>query len=147
MKIYLDNCALNRPFDNQGHIRIRLETEAKLYLQEKIKTYEIDLVWSYILDIENDRNPFEEKKSAIAQWKRRAYVDIEETESLIETANRLVKTGIRAKDALHVAATIAGKADAFVTTDDKLLGKLANNGEIRAVNPIELAGEINERTH
>lgn len=30
MRVYLDNCMFNRPFDDQGHIRIRLETEAKL---------------------------------------------------------------------------------------------------------------------
>jgi len=42
--------------------------------------------------------------------------DIEETDALIETANRFVETGIRAKDALHVVAAIAGKADAFITT-------------------------------
>jgi hypothetical protein len=30
MKIYLDNCCFNRPFDDQSHLRIRLEAEAKL---------------------------------------------------------------------------------------------------------------------
>jgi hypothetical protein len=28
MKVYLDNCALNRPFDDQSQERIRIETEA-----------------------------------------------------------------------------------------------------------------------
>nr|VFK81112.1 MAG: hypothetical protein BECKSD772D_GA0070982_12261 [Candidatus Kentron sp. SD] len=56
---------------------------------------EIDVVWSYILDCENDQNPFEEKRSAIEQWKKLACADIEETESLIEMANRLVGMGIR----------------------------------------------------
>jgi hypothetical protein len=37
MKIYLDNCVFNRPFDNQNAIRIRLEAEAKLYIQSLIK--------------------------------------------------------------------------------------------------------------
>ena len=65
MRLYLDNCAFNRPFDDQGYIRIRLETESKLFIQERIKQGKVDLVWSYILDIENDQNPFEEKRSAI----------------------------------------------------------------------------------
>ena len=30
MKIYMDNCCYNRPYDDQTHIRIYLETEAKL---------------------------------------------------------------------------------------------------------------------
>ena len=31
-KIYLDNCVLNRPFDDQSQERIRLETEAIVLL-------------------------------------------------------------------------------------------------------------------
>ena len=34
MKIYLDNCCFNRPYDDQTQIRISLETQAKLYVQE-----------------------------------------------------------------------------------------------------------------
>ena len=30
MKIYLDNCTFNRPFDDQSSIRVKLEAEAKL---------------------------------------------------------------------------------------------------------------------
>ena len=54
MRLYLDNCAFNRPFDDQSHIRIRLEAEAKLYIQERIQEGKAERVWSYILDIEND---------------------------------------------------------------------------------------------
>jgi len=58
MKIYLDNCCFNRPFDDQKQIRIHLETEAKLYIKEKILLNELELAWSYILDYENHANPF-----------------------------------------------------------------------------------------
>ena len=147
MRIYLDNCALNRPFDDQSHIRIRLESEAKLFIQEKIKNGEIKLIWSYILDIENDQNPFEEKRLAIERWKRLAVVDIEENESLIERASQFAATGVKAKDALHAASAIEGKAEFFVTTDDRLLKKLADLQEVRALNPIVVAGEIDEHNN
>lgn len=55
MKIYLDNCCYNRPFDDQSQIRIHLETQAKLYIQSKIREGTYDLVWSYILDYENGK--------------------------------------------------------------------------------------------
>ena len=29
LKVYLNNCVFNRPFDDQSQIRIKLETEAK----------------------------------------------------------------------------------------------------------------------
>jgi hypothetical protein len=69
MKLYLDNCCYNRPFDNQKFIKIKLETEAKLFIQEKIKSGEYNIVWSYILDFENSVNPFEERKETIKYWK------------------------------------------------------------------------------
>ena len=56
LKVYLDNCCFNRPFDDQMHIRIRIETEAKLYIQLKIVQRDFLLTWSYILDYENSMN-------------------------------------------------------------------------------------------
>ncbi len=56
MKIYLDNCCFNRPFDDQSFLTIRLETEAKLDIQKKIESGRLSLGWSYILDFENNAN-------------------------------------------------------------------------------------------
>jgi hypothetical protein len=38
--------------------RIRVETEAKLAVQQAIKDGKIELAWSYILDYENSANPY-----------------------------------------------------------------------------------------
>ena len=38
MRVYLDNCCYNRPFDDQGQVRVRLETEAKLRIQALMRT-------------------------------------------------------------------------------------------------------------
>lgn len=43
MRIYMDNCCFNRPFDGQIQVRIRLETEAKLRIQERVVAGEIEL--------------------------------------------------------------------------------------------------------
>jgi len=48
LKIYLDNCTYNRPFDDQSQIMIALETEAKRYIQQLILDSKIDLVYSFI---------------------------------------------------------------------------------------------------
>ncbi|MGB3588109.1 MAG: hypothetical protein WBA23_16290, partial [Tunicatimonas sp.] len=77
IRVYLDNCVFNRPFDDQSQIRIRLESEAKLYVQEKIKQGFIELIWSYILDFENELNPFDERKRVIKKWRAFAIADIE----------------------------------------------------------------------
>jgi hypothetical protein len=83
MKIYLDNCCFNRPFDDQSQIRIRIETEAKLNIQENIRSGKFQLVWSYLLDYENNKNPYSERKAQIVRWKKYAIADIEENNQLI----------------------------------------------------------------
>ena len=62
-------------------------------------------------------------------------------------ANHFVSLGVKAKDALHAASAIEGKADYFITTDDKFLKKLVGNKMIKAVNPLDIVGEIDERNN
>lgn len=132
----------NRPFDNQVNLRVRIETEAKLYIQEKIKSGELQLVWSYILDFENAQNPFDERKQTIAKWQALSSIDIEEGPLLLSNARFFVASGIKTKDALHVACAIEGNADYFLSTDDKLLKKLATLNQIAAMNPVDFIKEI-----
>lgn len=136
MRIYMDNCCFNRPFDDQSSIRIRLETEAKLYIQEKVSNKAIELAWSYILDYENHFNPFQERKEAIRKWKIHAVLDVDETPSLIKIAELVQKRGIRSKDALHVACAIEAQCDYFLSTDDLLLKKLSEFDRITSLNPL-----------
>jgi hypothetical protein len=137
MLIYLDNCCFNRPFDDQSSIRVKLETDAKLYAQLQIKTGKIDLAWSYILDFENEANPFLERKKTIEQWKQLADLDIVESNSILMKATAISKYGIKAKDALHIACAIEAKCDYFLTTDDIVLKKMLGKQEISVINPVD----------
>ena len=47
MRIYLDNCCYNRPYDDQSQIRISLEAQAKIYIQTMIEAGKFELVSSY----------------------------------------------------------------------------------------------------
>lgn len=137
MRVYLDNCMFNRPFDNQAQIRIRLESEAKLYVQDKIKSKVIELVWSYILEIENLQNPHDERRIAIQKWKALSTIKIIENSEVLAHANQLLKFGIKPKDALHVASAVEGKANYFLTTDDKLLSGIKKSNMIEILNPVD----------
>jgi len=44
MKLYLDLCVYNRPFDYQGQERIALETGAFIYLVEQIEKGNVDFL-------------------------------------------------------------------------------------------------------
>lgn len=144
-KIYLDNCCLNRPFDNQEQIRIQIETKAKLHIQELILNNELILVWSYILDFENEQNPYKERKKVVNQWKEIAKTFITESKSVLEKANQLLEKGIRSKDALHIACAINGECDFFLTTDDLIIKKMRNLDEIKILNPTEFITQYEEK--
>lgn len=137
MKIYLDNCMFNRPFDEQTHIRVRLETEAKLAIQEEIRRGTYQLIWSYILDYENSKNPFQERKEQIIKWKKYAITDIEENTEIIKTALLLDSKGLQKMDSLHIACAVFAKADYFLTTDDKVIKKADTLTGIKITDSID----------
>jgi predicted nucleic acid-binding protein len=134
----------NRPFDDQTQIRIRLEAEAKLYVQDKIKSNGIELIWSYILEIENSQNPHDERRIAIQKWKNLSTIKIVENTEVLANANQLLKFGIKPKDALHVASAVEGKADYFLTTDDKLLSGINRSNIIEVLNPVDYIKVLEE---
>ena len=124
MKIYLDNCCYNRPYDDQTQIRIHLETEAKLYIQDIIKNGGLALVTSYMLEYENGKNRFSHKRQAISDFMsthESYYVGIERDEEAKKIAKDIMETGVKSIDALHVACAILADSDYFITTDDRLL--------------------------
>jgi predicted nucleic acid-binding protein len=142
MRVYLDNCCFNRPFDDQSHPRVQLETEAKLHVQTLIQARSVDLVWSYMIDFENAANPFIERREAIAYWRTLAVLDVIETPALLARANHFKAQGLRPKDALHLAAAVEGAAAYFLTTDDQLLRKAAHLATIKVVTPPQFLTQV-----
>jgi len=49
MKIYLDACCLNRPFDDQRQARVRLEAEAISLILQKLHQREWEWIGSDVL--------------------------------------------------------------------------------------------------
>ena len=148
-RIYLDNCCLNRPYDDQTHETIRLETGAKLYVQNEIRRGEIELAWSFMIDFENSENPNVDEKEMIAEWKHLAKIHVAAADSILRKGRELESTfGIRAKDALHVACAMDGRCGHFLTTDKQLLRKFAGNQlyGLRILNPIQFIYQMEEET-
>ena len=137
MLIYLDLCCFNRPYDDQTQLRIRLETEAKLALQDKVRTGACRLLWSAVLDLENSKNPYLEHMQAIAQWRGLAADHIMAGPEVVARAEMLLARGVHEFDALHVASAQAGRADLFVTTDDRLQRRLQSLSDIKVMLPAD----------
>ncbi len=142
MKIYLDLCCFNRPFDDQRQLLVRLQTEAKLVVQQWIQEGHHCLVWSSILDLENIRNPDEERSNAISAWKMIAECDMDTTDSIERIAITLESVGLKSMDALHVASAIEANADRFLTTDKNILNKLKRESRIVVLDPIDFIREM-----
>jgi len=138
MKIYLDNCCFNRPYDEQVYETIRLESEAKLFVQEKIHNGSISLVWSFILDFENNANPYDNQKESIAEWKQICCENVAAEVAVLERARDVAAIyRVKPKDAIHIASAIFAHCDYFLTTDRQLLKKVSSLEEIRTINPID----------
>lgn len=142
MKLYLDNCMFNRPFDDQSNLKVLLESEAKLKIQENIRSGIYELVWSYILDYENNKNPFRERKEQIGKWQLYAKTDIEEDETILSLANSINRLGLKKFDSLHIACAITANAHYFLTTDIGIIKKANLIKDIEIKDPIDFIREI-----
>lgn len=145
MRIYLDNCCYNRPYDDQSQLSINLETQAKLQIQEDIKNNKYELVTSDILNYEVHNSPYTSHIRAIAEYiedNSSLHVGAEWEEQINEKARGIMCTGVKYKDACHVASAIFAQCDYFISTDKRLLKYQTD--EITMINPIEFIREQEE---
>jgi predicted nucleic acid-binding protein len=141
MKIYLDTCCYNRPLDDQSQLEIQLKTIAKMDIQEKIRDGTYKMVWSYMLNLENESNPNEEKRISIQLWENNAFSYCKSSQKVLNKGIELSKLGIKSKDALHIACTTLTNCDYFITCDKRLLNKSIE--EIKIINPIDFVRCVN----
>jgi predicted nucleic acid-binding protein len=123
-------------------LKIKLETEAKLFIQQGIVIGSYELVWSYILEYENNHNKFDDRRNSIYDWKKIAKIHCVENDKIIEYAEKLKKMNIRTKDALHIACSVYTNSDYLITTDKKLFNLQLDN--IRIINPLVFLNEVEE---
>ena len=142
MRIYMDNCCFNRPYDEQTNITNSLETQAKLVIQELIKSGRYDLVSSEILEYEINASPYIEQSAVIRAYigKYASFKVGEKRAKDVEAkAAEIMKTGVKYKDALHVASAIIADCEYFISVDKRLLKY--DTDEIKLVNPIAFVSE------
>jgi predicted nucleic acid-binding protein len=145
LKIYLDVCCLNRPFDNQAQDRIHLESEAILSVLNHSQNSNWDIVGSEAIDIEIDKMIDNEKKLKvnILASMHQSYIIVDRS---VETrALELSGLGFKTFDALHIACAEKGSSNILLTTDDNLLRKAVKHSNILRIkirNPLEWVAEV-----
>ena len=141
MRVYLDNCCYNRPYDEQGQLRVRLETEAKLEVQARMRSGELEYIWSDMLLTEAMDNPDEDRREKILSWCLNATVFVHTTPEVRTNAELLMEYGVKSADAIHIASAAMAKCDWFLTVDKGILKKINHVGTMRIANPMEYIQE------
>ena len=136
MRIYLDNCCYNRPFDDQTQLKIAIESAAKLAIQAQMRSGELEYVWSDELDVEVGDCKFLDRQEKILPWRDGATVHVAITSVIEDRAIELMQFGIKSADALHLACAESAGCDWFFTTDRGILKKVQNLGLMRVANPV-----------
>ena len=122
MRLYLDCCCYNRPFDELSQERVRLESDAVLAIITRSLLNGDTILGSGTLGLEI---------AAIRNPEQRA--------------KQLQLEGLHVMDSFHVASAEIGQADIFLTVDDRLI-KLCRKKQfaVRVMNPLEYIEEVLE---
>lgn len=144
MRIYLDNCSLQRPLDSKTQIKIALEIEAILGVLALWELGKISLVSSEVLEFEASKMANSTRKELTFEILNKMSEFIRLNEKIIKEAEKFVKKNIKSLDALHLAVAEFSQVDFFCTCDLKLLknAKKISTLKIKVVSPIELIEEL-----
>lgn len=144
MRVYLDICCLNRPFDDARQLRIHLESEAVLGIIAAQEQRQIEIVSSDALAHENDLNPNPDRRRHVRSVLEQCTVSAQMNPSVIVSASAFVKLGFSPIDSLHLACAIDSSCDFLCTCDDNFLRKArsSHTPPPRVVSLIEFTQEL-----
>ena len=145
MKLYLDNCCYNRPYDDQTQERIHLEGEAILAIVNKSKENNDEIIGSPVLDIEMDQIGDVEKREKVKNfYDQTINKKFEYNIDILKRVKELSEQStIKTFDRFHLAFAENAKVDILLTTDDKferVCSKLVF--DIRVMNPLNFLLEV-----
>lgn len=141
MKIYIDNCVIQRPLDDQTQIRIATESEAILGILQLWEIGEIEIIGSEALELEISKIPQLEKLTFSNEILNRMSEIVIVSDEVEKRAREFVdKYNLKAFDALHLACAEEAKVDYLCTCDDKFIKKArrVENLKTTILSPLEL---------
>ncbi len=143
--LYLDACCLNRPFDDQTQIRIRLEAEAVLLIIFQLHLSGWEWLGSEVLSYEIDQTPDPDRRMRVKSMMSGISHRVSLEPEMVGQAEDLVQLGLKTYDALHVVSAEKGGADAVLTTDDRFIRAVRRNASkfnVKVTNPLRWLEEI-----
>jgi len=144
MRIYLDTCCFNRPYDLQNQASIVMEGEAILTIIGKCSENNNWFFFgSDVLEDEMDNIIDPIKKQKVLGLYSSTEEHIELNNDIIKRALNLQSFGFGSYDALHLASAENAGADVFLTTDKKLINQAKKVGlSVDVSNPFVWLSEV-----
>ncbi|MGK5093337.1 PIN domain-containing protein [Deltaproteobacteria bacterium TL4] len=121
----MDNCCLNRPFDDQTNFRIHLEAEAIKIILNLCEQIQWKRVISEVnlFEIANTLDMSKRKELELLITISNQCIEI--NDEIQNKAKEFESYGLKAFDALHLACANT-EVDVLLTVDDKFLKKSKN---------------------
>jgi predicted nucleic acid-binding protein len=144
MRVYLDICCLKRPFDDQSQPRIQIETTAVLAILREWREGRLELVRSDAHELENEQNSNPLRAAIVRGLLNRMPPSGPPPQAVRDRVISLESKGVRPFDGYHLAWAEHLRADAFLTTDDRLLRRAAGlvPGTLRLMGPVQWVEEL-----
>lgn len=144
LKLYLDNCCYNRPFDDLRQEKNNLEAQAIKLIIDKYWKDEFEIYTSDALVIEMNNIKDQIKKAKVLEvYNKLNLINIPFSNNIIKRASELRQYNIKNMDSLHIAYAESSKIDYFITTDKLLINASSRaNLNIKVINPISFIMEV-----
>ncbi len=145
LKLYLDNCCYNRPFDDLEQEKINLEAQAikvilNQYYNGEIKIYTSSAI---LYEMENIKDDIKRNK-ILEVYNKLNLTSIAFSNTIRQRAVELKQFNIKDMDALHLAYAESENTDYFITTDRLLINASKRTDiKIKVINPIDFVMEVN----
>jgi len=111
----------------------------------RLERWEWTWIGSQALEVEIERTPDLERQSRLKRVAEFIGQSVGIGAKEMERARELEKTGFIGFDAVHLACAESGKADVFLTTDDRLLRlakRHAKQLKVKVENPLDWIKEM-----
>ncbi len=145
LKLYLDNCCYNRPFDDLEQEKINLEAQAikvilNQYYNGEIKIYTSSAI---LYEMENIKDDIKRNK-ILEVYNKLNLTSIAFSNTIRQRAVELKQFNIKDMDALHLAYAESENTDYFITTDRLLINASKRTDiKIKVINPVDFVMEVN----
>jgi hypothetical protein len=144
LKLYLDTCCYNRPFDDQTDDKIHMESESIISIIKLFSKKQIEILGSEIIDYEISKISDIIKQQKVMEISTIVKIKLLIDDKAEERALFLESLGFKAFDALHIAIAEINKLDIFISTDKKIIdlsNRIAEKMLINIRNPLNFIKE------